>query len=124
MPSSGGSSPCRYQPHVTFIAGGFFTAKPPGKPRYLHIILYIILFLGIQKEVNSKLICEYFSVYNVHHFLADKRSGILHLHCTLAFLYLFQVFSGISVMHFAALVLKLSVPTTRPQVLWPHFLIV
>ena len=45
-------------------------------------ILYCIFycFLCIQKDADSKLICEYFlSVYIVHHFLADKRSGILYL---------------------------------------------
>ena len=63
--------------------------------RYLiYTILYIVLFLCIQKEANSKVICEIFSVHHnvltsflfvclflffCPHFLTDKRSGIFHL---------------------------------------------
>ena len=33
MPSSRGSSQPRDQTHVSYIAGGFFTTEPPGKPK-------------------------------------------------------------------------------------------
>ena len=35
FPTSGGSSPPRNQTCISCIAGGFFTAKPPGKPEDL-----------------------------------------------------------------------------------------
>ena len=37
MPSSRGSSQPRDRTHTSCIAGGFFTAEPPGKPHiYIH----------------------------------------------------------------------------------------
>ena len=32
MPSSRGSSPLRDRTHISYIAGRFFSAEPPGKP--------------------------------------------------------------------------------------------
>ena len=80
MPSSRESYPHGDGTHISCMAGGYFTFEPQGSPGIC--ILYFILycFLCIQKDADSKLICEYFlSVYIVHHFLADKRSGILYL---------------------------------------------
>ena len=80
MPSCRGIFPHRGQTHVPWVAGEYFTFEPRGSPGIC--ILYCILycFLCIQKDTDSKLICEYFSVCpKCPSLLDDKRDGILHL---------------------------------------------
>ena len=48
MPSSRGSFPPRARTQVSHIAGGFFTAKPPGKPRiYIKLTFFFFTFICI-----------------------------------------------------------------------------
>ena len=55
MPSSRGSSPSRDWTQVSCIAGGFFTAEPPGKPC---ICAYMCIFCNVKLHVMccSKLL--------------------------------------------------------------------
>ena len=72
--SSRGSSPPRDQTHVSYIAGGFFTTVPPGKP-----LAIIIVGLKLSQNYKSKQTSPFaiLSPLDIKRKWPDRRSSVL-----------------------------------------------
>ena len=64
-PPPGDLPDSRDQTHVSYIAGGFFTAEPPGKPlEPFKIILFLLK--TVAPLLHALLVCDFFFFQNIY----------------------------------------------------------